>query len=89
MQLDGLDRHVDFVLAFAVLHEMPDEAVFFAEAAVTMKPNARMLLAEPSGQVSKAQFDTELELAARAGFQVEARQPIRRTRTALLRKTQA
>jgi hypothetical protein len=32
-----------------------------------MKPGARMLLAEPSGQVSEAQFDTELEMAQRAG----------------------
>ena len=87
MQLDGLDRHVDFVLAFAVLHEMPDEAVFFAEAAVTMKPDARMLLAEPSGQVSEAEFDMELEVARRAGFELDARPQIRRTRTAVLRKS--
>jgi ubiquinone/menaquinone biosynthesis C-methylase UbiE len=89
MQLDGLDTRVDFVLAFAVVHEMPDEAVFFAEAAVTMKPDARMLLAEPSGRVSEAQFDIELGIARRAGFEVETRPQIRRTRTAVLRKTLA
>jgi ubiquinone/menaquinone biosynthesis C-methylase UbiE len=89
MQLDGLDSRVDFILAFAVVHEMPDAAVFFAEAAATMKPGVRMLVAEPSGQVSGAQFDTELEMAQRAGLEVEARPPIRRTRTALLRKTRA
>jgi ubiquinone/menaquinone biosynthesis C-methylase UbiE len=89
MQLDGLDNRVDFILAFAVVHEMPDAAVFFAEAAATMKPGARMLVAEPSGQVSGAQFDTELEMAQRAGLEVETRPPIRRTRTVLLRKTRA
>jgi len=89
MQLEGLDRGIDFVLAFAVVHEMPEAVVFFTEAAVTMKPDARMLLAEPSGQVSEAEFDIELEIARRAGFEVEARPQIRRTRTAVLRKTLA
>jgi len=40
---------------------MPDAAVFSAKAAATMKPGAQMLLAESSGQVSEAPFDTELE----------------------------
>jgi hypothetical protein len=88
MKLDGLNGRVDFVLAFAVVHEIPDGAVFFAEAATTMKSKARMLLAEPMGQVSEAEFDEELEMAKRAGLEVEARPPIRRTRTALLQKIQ-
>jgi SAM-dependent methyltransferase len=89
MQLDGLDCRVDFVLVFAVVHEMPDAAAFFAEAAATMKPGALMLLAEPSSQVSEAEFDTELAMAKRARLEAEARPLIRRARTALLRKTQA
>jgi len=88
MQLDPLDS-VDFVLAFAVVHEMPDAAAFFAEAAASMKPGARMLLAEPSGQVNDVEFDTEIEMAKRAGLEAEARPPILRARTALLRKIQA
>ena len=89
MQLDGLESRVDFILAFAVVHEMPDAAVFFTQAASAMKLDARMLLAEPAGQVSEAEFDTELEMAMHEGLEVEARPPIRRTRTALLRKTQS
>ena len=89
MQLTGLDSRVDFVLAFAVVHEMPDTAAFFAEATASMKPRARMLLAEPLGQVSDAEFDSELGMARRAGLETEARPPIRRARTALLRKIEA
>jgi ubiquinone/menaquinone biosynthesis C-methylase UbiE len=89
MQLYGLDSGVDFILAFAVVHEMPDAAVFFAEAAASMKPGARILLAEPFGQVSYLQFETELEMAKRVGLEAEAHPPIRRAHTALLRKTQA
>ena len=89
MQLDGLDSCIDFVFAFAVMHEMPDTAVFFGESAATIKPGARMLLAEPLSQVNEAEFDAELETAKRASLEIEARPLIRRTRTALLRKTQA
>jgi ubiquinone/menaquinone biosynthesis C-methylase UbiE len=89
MQLHGLDSGVDFILAFAVVHEMPDAAVFFAEAAASMKPGARILLAEPFGQVSYLQFEAELEMAKRVGLEAEAHPPIRRAHTALLRKTQA
>jgi ubiquinone/menaquinone biosynthesis C-methylase UbiE len=87
MQLDWLKNGVDFVLAFAVVHEVPDVAAFFTETATAMKPRARMLLAEPLRQVSAAAFDRELEIAKRAGLEVEARPPIRRAHTALLRKT--
>jgi hypothetical protein len=89
MQLNGLDSSVDFVLAFAVVHEMPKTAAFFAEVAATMKPGTRMLLAELFGQVSAPEFDSELGMASRAGLETEARPPIRRARTALLRKIQA
>ena len=87
MQLNWLGNSVDFVLAFAVVHEMPDAATFFAEAAVTMKPVARMLLAEPSGHVSEEEFEAELEMARGAGLEVEARLTIRRSRTVVLRKS--
>ena len=47
-----------------------------------------MLLVEPIGQVSDTEFDAELEMAKRAGLELEARPSIRRTRTALLQKIQ-
>jgi SAM-dependent methyltransferase len=54
--LKDLDDTVDFTLAFAVVHEFPDPARFFAEVAVTSKPSARLLLAEPKGHVKPAFF---------------------------------
>jgi ubiquinone/menaquinone biosynthesis C-methylase UbiE len=86
MQLNGLESRVDFVLAFAVVHEIPETAAFFSEAAASMKPGARMLLADPLSQVSDAEFDNELEIARGAGLETEARPAIRRGRTALLLK---
>jgi SAM-dependent methyltransferase len=77
---------VDFVLAFAMVHEMPSPSAFFQEVARAMKPGACLLLAEPAGHVKPALFAAELEFAAQAGLRVEDRPAIRRSHAALLRK---
>jgi SAM-dependent methyltransferase len=87
MALDGYDNSVDFVLAFAVVHELPSAATFFAEAAQAMKPGASVLLAEPAGHVSKDEFENELALAARAGLTVSDRPSISRCLAAVLKKS--
>lgn len=82
-----LAASVDFILAFAVVHEMPTAGVFFAEAAAASKPGALLLLAEPSGHVSQAEFEAELQAAAAATFVVVDRPAIRGSSTAVLRKS--
>jgi ubiquinone/menaquinone biosynthesis C-methylase UbiE len=86
MGLNGLGGAVDFVLAFAMVHELPDDAAFFAEAARAMKSGALLLLAEPSGHVGAEQFDAELRKAAQAGLDVIDRPFIPRSRNAVLKK---
>jgi len=78
---------VDFVLAFAMVHEMPSAARFFAETAAAAKNGATMLLAEPSGHVKEAAFEGELAEAAKAGFALVERISIRRSRAAMLRRS--
>ena len=75
---------VGFVLAFAMVHELPDQGRFFSEIAGTLAPGAQVLVAEPSGHVSEAEFTKTLELAAGAGLRERARPEIRRSLTALL-----
>jgi SAM-dependent methyltransferase len=77
---------VDFSLVFAVVHELPAMETFFAELAQASKPGAAVLLAEPTGHVNAAQFEAELQAAAKAGFVVADRPSIRRSRAALLKK---
>lgn len=77
---------LDFTLAFAMVHELPDAAQFFNEVAAASKPGALVLLAEPSGHVSESDFATELQLAAKAGFEVIAHPKIKRSLTAVLKK---
>jgi SAM-dependent methyltransferase len=77
---------VDFVLAFAVVHELPSAAVFFAEVARALKPGGTVLLAEPAGHVGAAEFEAELQAAATVGLAVVERPSIRRSLAALLRR---
>ncbi|MFN7992138.1 MAG: class I SAM-dependent methyltransferase [Bryobacteraceae bacterium] len=87
MGLDYLTGTVDFVLAFAMVHEMPSSASFFAQASQTLKAGGRLLLAEPSGHVKPPLFEAELKAAAEAGLVVEDRPAVRRSHAALLRKS--
>lgn len=88
-QTDSLDvadlrEAVDFVLAFAVVHETPDAAAFFAQVAATPKVGGHLLLAEPKGHVDTASFEVELNAATQAGLTRVAQPDIRRSHAALL-----
>jgi SAM-dependent methyltransferase len=84
MRLADLAGRVDFALAFAMVHEVPDAGRFFGEVAAAVKPGGRLLFAEPAGHVTDPQFAASLELAAGAGFRLERRTPVRSSRAALL-----
>jgi SAM-dependent methyltransferase len=88
MGLVGLDGAVDFVLAFAVVHEFPAAGPFFAEVSRALKPRGRLLLAEPTGHVKLADFEDELQHAASAGLHLVERPAIRRSNTALPRNAE-
>jgi ubiquinone/menaquinone biosynthesis C-methylase UbiE len=81
-----LAAQVDFTLAFAVVHELPDIGRFFQEVAAASKPGSLVFLAEPKGHVKDPQFDTELRLAQQVGFEVADRPAITGSYTALLKK---
>ena len=84
--LRDLSGKADFVLAFAVVHEMPDAKSFFTEASRALKPGANLLLVEPAGHVKAADFEAELTVAAQAGFELISRPTIPRKLAALLKK---
>jgi len=86
MGLSDLAGAVDFTLAFAVVHELPAVAAFFREVALASKPGARLLLVEPVGHVTAADFDAELRVARDAGFVLLESPSVRRSHAALLEK---
>lgn len=77
---------VDFALAFAVVHEVPDAAQLFAETAAALKPHGKMLVAEPRGHVSEEAFAKTVALAERCGLRIVGRPDIRRSQSVLLEK---
>jgi hypothetical protein len=87
MSITDLDSSVDFTLAFAVVHEFLEAGRFFAEVAGASKPGPSGLLAEPSGHVKAAVFDSELQAAAATGLDLVERPSIRRSHAALLNKS--
>jgi SAM-dependent methyltransferase len=84
MGIEDLEGRVGFVLAFAVVHELPDAGRFFAEARRTMKPGGCLLLSEPRMHVTEVAFAATLQLAEDAGFEVRDRPAIPMSRSAAL-----
>jgi len=86
MSIADHESKVDFTLAFAMVHELPDAARFFTGVARASKAGGRMLLAEPRGHVDEENFSAELSAAQAVGFSVASRPVIARTISALLIK---
>jgi ubiquinone/menaquinone biosynthesis C-methylase UbiE len=84
MGVNDLRGSVDFVLAYAMVHELPDPAGFFREVAAVMKAGGVCLFAEPAGHVTEADFAASLELARAAGLSVREGPAVRSNRTAFL-----
>jgi len=68
--LEDLRGSLDFVLAFAVVHEVPDPFRMFSEILPALAPAGSVLLAEPKGHVPEPEFETIVREARRAGFSV-------------------
>ncbi len=84
--LADLAGSVDFTLAMAVVHELPDVERFFTEVAEVSKTGAGLLVAEPAGHVKTVDFEAQLQAATRAGFEMAGRPSIRRSHAAFLNK---
>ena len=64
----GVTEHVDFALAFYMVHEVQDVPGYLAQVSDMMKPDGRFLMVEPKGHVSRAQFAETTEIARAAGL---------------------
>lgn len=83
MGLDDLDGKIDFVLAFAVIHELPDTSRFLEEVRRALRPGRKMFVAEPKGHVKQAEFANLQETARRTGFHVDAAPAVPKSWTAI------
>jgi ubiquinone/menaquinone biosynthesis C-methylase UbiE len=87
--IDDLNGQVDLVLAFYVVHEIREQAAFFAEIAAALKADGAVLVVEPPLHVSRAGFEASLAAAGGAGLRVARRPRIGPNKVALLTKSAA
>lgn len=81
--LDDLKEEIDFALAAAVVHEVPDPCSFFSEIYETLKSTGKFLVTEPKGHVSQKDFEMTFSVAEDIGFEVIERPQIGRSRAVL------
>ena len=85
LEVTDLAGKIDFAFAFALVHEVPQKDNLFSEIHCAMKPDGRLLLAEPRGHVSKQDFERTVTLAQSRGFEEREDVDIRRSHAVLLR----
>jgi ubiquinone/menaquinone biosynthesis C-methylase UbiE len=80
----GLREKVDFVLAFYMVHEVPDKQGFLNEIKSILKPDGRVLIIEPPFHTSKKVFEEIVFKALAAGLKVINRPKIFPNKVVLL-----
>ena len=75
---------IDFILAFWVVHELPDPAAFFKNVASLLKPAGKLIYSEPVFHVSAAKYNDILNSARAEGIKKDQDLNISFSRAALL-----
>ena len=81
----GITEKVDFILAFYMIHEVPDQHKLFRELKSIIKPKGQIFIIEPKFHVSKKSFSSMAERIVSLGFDIEDSPEIFFSRTVLLR----
>ncbi len=70
--IEDLSSQVDFAAALHMVHEVPDQTVFFKEVWEALKPGGKLLVLEPKGHISQEEFEQTVATAKQVGFNAEA-----------------
>ena len=81
----GITKKTDFILAFYMVHEVPNPVGFFSETREIIEPGGRLLFVEPKFHVSRRRFQLMIHKAESVGWRLEDSPKIRFSRTALFR----
>ena len=79
----GLNMQFDFILAFWMVHEVPNQLGFFKEIKSLLKPSGKFLLSEPILHVNQAMYERTVETAESAGLVLMEKPKISLSRSAL------
>ena len=81
----GVGTPVDFILAFWMVHEVPDPKLFFHQIRACLKSNGRILIAEPKFHVSSKRSQEIVVLAQESGLNFCETPSINFSRSAVLK----
>ena len=81
----GVNTPVDFILAFWMVHEVPDPNGFFQQIKDCLEPDGRMLIAEPRFHVSSKRFQEIVALARTSGLNFYETPAIKLSRSAVFK----
>ncbi len=82
----SLSERLDFVLLFAVVHEVSDKIRLFDDIYMMLRPGGKVLFAEPKGHVSLNDFKKTINIALNAGLKPTNEKPMRKGLSAFLVK---
>ncbi len=80
----GLNEKVDFILAFYVIHEVPDMDHLFGEFKSILKPGGKVFIVEPGFHVSANEFEEMIKRILSSGFRIIGRPKILLSRSVIL-----
>lgn len=86
LNVDDLENTADFVLAAAVIHEVPDAASFLTELYRVVKDGGKLLVVEPGGHVSEQDYRATVDAAVNCGFTILENSGTRRQHQTLFQK---
>lgn len=87
LRTESFAGKIDFALAFAVVHEVPDQAKLFEQIGQALKPGGLLLFSEPTGHVTPEDFRISTDLARSKGLTEERVLFIKKSHAVLLRKS--
>jgi hypothetical protein len=85
--VDEMKGIADFALLFAVVHEVPDKEMLFANLHIIMKQKSLLLFSEPAWHVSLKEFKKSVSLADDLGFNPLYPVKIKRSHAILMERT--
>ena len=80
----GWNGSADFILAFYVIHEIPDQLALYAELLSLLRQDGQLLVVEPPLHVSARDFSRSMAAAEAAGLKIGSGPEMLLHKTALL-----
>jgi ubiquinone/menaquinone biosynthesis C-methylase UbiE len=81
----GVSDKIDFLLAFYMVHEVPDQDKLFREIRSMLKEEGKVLIVEPKFHVSKKAFKETKEVVEKLGFEIIEQPKLFMSRAIVLR----